>query len=286
MNKPVPSLIRNARRVRTSDMLSAGQERHLLRAWQEHGDIGARDHLVRAFSPLAASVARRFRPRGAEPDPDLVQQANIGLMKAADRFDPGREVRFATYAIWWMRAEVQSYSRATMSVVRRPQSARTRMAAARVAGLDAAVEGDPDMDQSQADARLADMLGTDVQDAVALRAQVTGMDSSLNTPAQDEDGADRMDLLVDPASVDAPAPLQRLQTATLRRVLVEALSALPDREREIIVATQVTDPPATLEGLGVVYGISKERVRQLRERGFERLRDALDRRGLSPDCVF
>ena len=267
-------------------MLSAEQERGLVRAWQDHGDRRARDRLLHAFAPLAISVARRFKRGAREPDPDLVQQANIGLMKAADRFDPERDIRFSTYAVWWVRAEVQAYVRANISVVRRPNSAKARAAAARIAALDAEMAADPGVDSGDTTGRLADALGVDRQRAADLRAQVTGADHSLNMPTIEDGGEERIALLVDPDSLDESAPVKRLETAALRRVLVEVLSALPDREREIIVATQVVDPPATLEGLGARYGVSKERIRQLRERGFERLRAALHRRGLSFEGLF
>jgi len=286
MDKPLVNPGRRARRIRTSYMLSAEEERRLVRAWQDGGDRPARDRLLRAFAPLAASVAKRFQPRSVEADPDLVQQANIGLMKAADRFDLAREIRFSTYAVWWVRAEVQAYARANMSVVRRPNSAKARAAVARITALHAAMAADPDMDRGDAAARLADALGVDVQKAADLHAQVTGADHSLDVPALEDGGEERISLLVDPASLDEPAPLQRLETAALRRALVDALSALPGRERDIIVATQIMDPPVTLEGLGGRYGVSKERVRQLRERGFERLRAAFARRGLTPDSFI
>lgn len=286
MNKPVTNLIHGARRVRTSGMLSADQERKLVCAWQARGDRRARDRLINAFAPLAASVARRLKRGAGEVDPDLLQQANIGLMKAADRFDPERGFRFSTFAVWWVRAEVQDYARANTSIVRRPNSAQTRAATAQIAALDAKMAADPGMDRADADEKLADALGVDAQRAAALREQVTGSDSSLNALVRGEDGADRMALLVDPESLEEPVALQSLKIAGLRRVLVDVLNTLPDRERDIIFATQVTDPPATLEDLGTRYGISRERVRQLRERGFERLRAALRQRDLGLESFF
>lgn len=286
MNKPVTNLIHGARRVRTSGMLSADQERKLVCAWQARGDRRARARLINAFAPLAASVARRLKRGAGEVDPDLLQQANIGLMKAADRFDPERGFRFSTFAVWWVRAEVQDYARANTSIVRRPNSAQTRAAIAQIAALDAEMAADPGMDRADADEKLADALGVDAQRAAALREQVTGSDSSLNALVGGEDGADRMALLVDPASLEEPVALQSLKIAGLRRVLVDVLNTLPDRERDIIFATQVTDPPATLEDLGTRYGISRERVRQLRERGFERLRAALRQRDLGLESFF
>lgn len=286
MNKPLMHPGRGARRVRTSDMLSAEEERRLVRAWQDCGDRSARDRLLRAFAPLAASIAKRFGPHSREVDPDLVQQANLGLMKAADRFDLDRDVRFSTYAVWWLRAEVQAYARANLSVVRRPNSAKSRALAARIISLDAELAADPAVDRADATVRLADALGVGVQQAAEMRAQVTGADHSLNAPAIADGSEDRIALLVDPDSLGEPAPLQTLEKDVLRRALVDALSELPERERDIIIATQVMDPPATLEGLGQQYGVSKERIRQLRERGFERLRTAFERRGLTPDSFI
>jgi len=236
--------------------------------------------LLHAFAPLAVSVAKRLKRGSGEADTDLVQQAQIGLMKAVDRFDPDRGFRFSTYAVWWARAEIQDYTRANTSIVRRPNSALTRAAAAHVAALNIDAAKDPGLDQEALDKRLADALGVDLPRAASLREQVTGTDASLNAPIQGEEGADRMDMLADPESIDAHAPLQNLEVAGLRKVLVAALGTLPARERDIILATQVNDPPATLEKLGARYGISRERVRQLRERGFERLRTALRQRNL------
>jgi len=286
MNKPVTNLIKSAQRVRTSQMLSADEERALLRAWQQNGDRRARDQLINAFAPLAASIAKRFTRGSGEVDLDFVQQAQIGLMKATDRFDPERGIRFSTYAVWWVRAEVQEYARANTSVVRRPNSARTRAAARQIAALNAEMEADAAVDPADADKKLAAALGIDLQKAADLRQQVTGSDSSLNVPVRDEDGADRMALLVDPQSLDEPVALQSLKITGLRGALVDALKTLSDRERDIVIATQVSEPPATLEDLGTRYGISRERVRQLREKGLERLRAALRQRDLGLDSFF
>ena len=286
MNKPVTNLIRGTRRVRTPGMLTAEEEQALICAWQQHRDHQARDRLINAFAPLAASIAKRFRRGSGEVDLDLIQQAQIGLIKAVDRFDPERSIRFATYAVWWVRAEVQEYARANTSVVRRPNSARTRAAARQIAALNAETEAGSGINSADADKKLADLLGVDLRKAADLREQVTGSDSSLNVPVRDEDGADRMALLVDPQSLEEPVALQSLKITGLRRVLVDVLNTLPDRERDIIVATQVSDPPVTLEGLGLRYGISRERVRQLRERGMERLRAALRQRDLGLESFF
>jgi RNA polymerase sigma-32 factor len=284
MNKHAPNWGTRTRRARSADMLSAEEESHLVRAWQDHGDEKARDTLIRAFAPMAAAKAKQSAPGGGEAVHDLVQQANIGLLKAADRFDPDRGYRFSTYAVWWIRAEIQEYKRANVSVVRRPNSAQSRKVASLLARLDTTMAADPD--RSEANESIAKDLGIPIDRLADLSAQITGRDYSLNVPALDDQSQDRMALLVDPASLDEPAALHRLDTANLRRALVEALSDLPDRERKIVVATQLYDPPATLDALGSAYGISRERVRQLRERGFERLRDLLRERDLAPESFL
>lgn len=284
MNKQISNWTNGTRRTRSRDMLSAQQERDLIRAWQQKGDFAARDRLIRAFAPMAAATAKRFAPGAGEADPDLVQQANLGLMKAADRFDPERGLRFATYAIWWARAEIQAYSWANTSVVRRPNSAETRKLGAQVRRLDATLSADPEVDAADIEQSIAGTIGVSARKLADLRGLLNGTDTSLNLPAGEADGLDRMALLVDPDTVEHPAELHRLDVAVLRRALTDALAGLPERERDIVVATQLGEPPKTLDCLGQQYGISRERVRQLRERGLERLRAALRKRKLTPDC--
>ncbi len=278
MNKPLPNWGSRARFKRTADMLSEDEERHLMLAWQNRRDARALDKLVHAFSPLAAAAAKRFKPGPGEADPDLMQQALIGLIKAANRFDTDRDNRFSTYASWWVRAEIQDYLRANKSIVRRPNSAQTRKAIAEIAALETEMAADPTIDRAEFETRLAKALDIGLNRVAELRALAMGYDHSLNAPALDDGSEERIALLADPESLDDPAPLHGLETAALRRELVDALSTLPVRERDIIIATQLHDPPATLEGLGAHYGVSKERIRQLRERGFERLREIMIRR--------
>ena len=281
MNKPLPNRGTQPRRKRSLDMLSAADELHLVRAWQQRGDKRARDRLIEAFGPMAGAMAKRFSAGLQSAEPDLVQQANIGLMKAADRFDPDRGHRFSTYAVWWVRAEIQDYKLANMSIVRRPNSAAFRKAIGKLARLDEAMSCELGISRADADRRVATTLGVSVQRLNDLRQQVSGADVSLNVPAFGDDGEERMALLVDPASTQLLGTMHGLDIERLRDVLVAAIGALPDREREIIVATQIQDPPATLEGLGNRFGISNERVRQLRKRAFERLRTTMGQRDLA-----
>jgi len=260
MNKTIRNAGTRTHRPRTANMLSAEEERQLVRAWQEHNDKHARDRLIQAFAPLAVSMAKRSTPIFGEPDPDLVQQANIGLIKAADRFDPDRGNRFATYAVWRIRAEIQDYKRTNLSVVRRPRSAQLRMAAAQFARLNGAMLDDPVIGQAEDHTHVANDHGIGVKKGTDLRGRSTGSDYSLNIPAFGEEGEERMALLIDPGSLEDPSELHRLDAEVLRSVLGQVLSDLPDRERDIILATQLKDPPVTLQALGTQYGISKERV--------------------------
>jgi RNA polymerase sigma-32 factor len=284
MNMPVPAWGAKPRRKRSSNMLTADHELHLVRSWQQRGDSRARDRLVEAFSPLAAAMAKRFLVGAQAAEHDLVQQANIGLMKAADRFDPDRGYRFSTYAVWWVRAEIQDYKLANMSIVRRPSSADFRKAMANLARFDETISSDPGIERADVDGRVAATLGVSIKRLNDLRQQISSADVSLNVPALDDGGEDRMARLVDPASTENMNTMHNLDIEKLRDVFVEAIGALPDREREIIMATQLHDPPATLEVLGNRFGVSKERVRQLRERGFERLRMSMDQKNLALEC--
>lgn len=286
MNKPVTNLIKGARRVGTSNMLSAEEEQALISAWQKHKNWKAREQLLEAFAPLAISVSKRLNPKINKSDPDLLQQAQIGLMKAADRFDPSRGFRFATYAVWWIRHEVQEFALTNVSVVQGPKSAQARAAAKKIAAIDTDMMSDQNKGWEYRDKELANALGVDLKRAMDLRKHVARSDSSLNAPASEENGADRLALLVDPSTLGEPIALQNMTMKELRSTLSAEMNALPNREREIIVATQLYDPPATLVELGVRFGISKERVRQLRERGLERLRVALEQRQLKFESFF
>ncbi|MFO7757350.1 MAG: sigma-70 family RNA polymerase sigma factor [Roseovarius sp.] len=286
MNKPVMNWSAGSHRKRSSGMLSAEDEGDLLRAWQERGDRQARDEIIRAFAPLASASAARFSGTRGEVDPDLLQQANIGLMKAADRFEPERGNRFATYAVWWIRAEIQAYRRANMSVVRRPNSPQIRKVAAQLPRLDAEMSREDGSDRVEAERRIAEKLEITPQRLADLRAQLSVTDRSLNMRPSGPDGDESIALIPDPSSSDMSDRVHPLDVDVLRHVLVEALDALPDREREIVLATELSDPPATLAVLGARFGISRERVRQLRERGLERLRKALRDRALAPDCFM
>lgn len=256
--------------------LTADEEVRLARAWRDTGDVAARNRLVTAYHPLVMSIARRFtKNRNLQDDPDLLQHAYIGLLKAADGFDPERGFRFSTYAAWWVRAELQDYRMSNWSLVKRGRSAKARKAFFNLARIEETLEAVPGETAADRDQRVADKLGVKADDLNAMRQQFSGADSSLNRPASDEEGDDIINLLPDPDCDVEQDVATRHDLDVFRRTVSRHFGRLPDREREIVIATVVQDPPMTLNQLGEIHGISRERVRQLRERGLERLRSSL-----------
>lgn len=276
MNKPFTPARNTARKLTPrAEFLDAETELRLARAWRDSGDVAARNRLVTSHRALAASVARRAMGQAGVNDADLLQHAYIGLLKAADRFDPDLGNRFSTYAAWWVRAEVQDYRLTNWSLVRRGNSARLRKAFFNLGRIEAALEQDPTVEEADMDRRIAAELGVNASEVDGLRARFRGRDSSLNVPSMGEDGNEIMDLLEDPdADVEGKVSL-RLDRHDFLEKVAGYLTQIPDRERDIVIATHLDDPPKTLADLGEIHGISRERVRQLRERGLTRLREAV-----------
>ncbi len=277
MNKPYIPTTTASEAVRARPaLLSEAEERRLARAWREKGDIEARNRLVTAFTPLVMSMTQRFTKTRAQDDPDMLQHAYLGLMRAADGFDPDRGVRFSTYAAWWVRAELQDYRMANWSLVRRGRSAKARKAFFRLGPVEASLPLDPAQSAEERDSRIAQLLGVAPGELDGMRRQFGAADSSLNRlTGGDEDGTQALDLLADPDCDVEAEVATRHDLAVIRKALGRHLRRLPERERAIVVANVMQDPPQTLQELGETYGISRERVRQLRERGLERLRESL-----------
>lgn len=275
MTKPFAPPARSA--ATPAEFLDADTERALARAWQRQGDVAARNRLVTSHRALAVSVARRMMGQTGTGDPDLLQHAHLGLLKAVDRFDPERGFRFSTYAAWWVRAEIQTYRLDSWSLVRRGNSARMRKVFFNLGRIEAQAAQGAATDPDGTERRIADALGLEAADLDRARQIFAGRDSSLNRPATGEDGHDIQDLIADPGP-DAEAQVaRRLDRETFLRRLAGHLNALPARDRDIVIATHLRDPPSSLADLGARHGISRERVRQLRNRALQRLRGALAR---------
>jgi len=276
MNKPfIPSDPKAHGNRPRPGFLSAQEEQHLARAWQENRDVAARNRLVNAFAPLAMATAKRHSRNKTLDDPDLLQHAYIGLIKAANGFDPEKGFRFSTYAAWWIRAELQEYRIRTWSLVQRTRTAKARKVFFNLNRIEDDANAPEDETREARNLRVATALGLEPSELDGFRLAFAGNDSSLNQPASQGEGDDIIHLLEDPNSNVEQDVADRLDRRTFWNEAKAHFGKLPDRERVIVVSTVLRDPPMTLEQLGTVYGISRERVRQLRERGLGRLRDSM-----------
>jgi RNA polymerase sigma-32 factor len=259
--------------------LTREEERVLADAWAERKDERALHKLAHAHMRLVIALAARFRNYGLSM-PDLIQEGHVGLLEAAARFEPEREVRFSTYATWWIRASIQDHILRNWSIVRggtssaqkalffnlRRLRARITQAAGSSSTLDAVYS------------EIAVAVGVSKIDVATMAARLSGPDTSLNAPLSEQDtgtASDRMDFLID----NKPLPDEVVEESidSARRVgwLRSALSVLTDREIRIIRERRLQDEAATLESLGQNLGISKERVRQIENRALEKLKRAL-----------
>ncbi len=254
------------------EILDAETENALARAWRERGDERALHRLIRAYERLAVSMAARYR-RYEQPFEDLVQQAMMGLMRAAEKFDPENGARFSTYAAWWVRAALQDYVMRNWSLVRTGTNATQKKLFFHLRRLlsRAANEGEG---LQQIIARLSEKLQVPEAEILAMIGRMSGPDLSLDAPQAEgeaEAGRSWLDLVEDETVDTESFVLERLDLARRRRVLLAALADLPERERKIITLRHLSDEPRTLCELGAQLGVSKERVRQLEERALAKL---------------
>ncbi len=261
--------------------LEREEERALAVRWKNEGDEKALHELTRAHMRLVIALAVRFRHYGLSLA-DLIQEGHIGLLEAAARFEPDRDVRFSTYATWWIRASMQNYVLHNWSIVRGGTSSAQKALFFNLRRIRAKLaQGGDSQDGAEVYGHIARALGVSRSDVEFMDARLAGPDLSLNAPLGDSDasvGIDRLTMLVD----DKPRPDEAVGLAldTDRRTawLNEALTALSERERRIVRERRLSDEAATLEALGDRLGISKERVRQIESRAIEKLRLALAKR--------
>jgi RNA polymerase sigma-32 factor len=266
------------RRVMREDLLERQEELELAIAWRDHQDERALHRLVMAYSRLVVSVASKFRHYGL-PVGDLIQEGNIGIMQAANRFDPDREVRFSTYSVWWIRASIQDYVLRNWSIVRTGTTSAHKSLFFKLRRLRARI-GEADGGALTTDGReqIAQSIGVSVNDVQHMEMRMSGADASLNATVGENSDNSIQDFLVD----DRPNPEQSAMMATdavtLSSWLKDALDDLSDRERLIIQRRRLEEEGSTLEQLGFDFGVSKERIRQLEARAFNKIRDNLERR--------
>lgn len=270
-----------SRQARAAELLDAETEAGLARAWRDHGDTAALHRLVTAYMRLAISMAAKFRRYGA-PMNDLIQEASLGLMKAAEKFDPDRGVRFSTYAVWWIKASIQDYVMRNWSLVRTGSTSgqkalffNLRRVEAKLA-REAAAAGEV-LDPHQLREKVAQEVGVTLAEVQMMEGRLSGMDASLNAPqAADEDGREWIDALEDDSPQSSEVVEAAHDRAALRGWLGAALGALNPRERYIVAERRLRDEPRTLESLGLEIGLSKERIRQLEAAAYAKLRRHLE----------
>ena len=260
-------------------LLSRDHEFDLARSWREEGNEAALHDLVRAYTRLVVSTASRFRNYGL-PMGDLVQEGNVGLMQAAARFEPDREVRFSTYAAWWIRSAMQDYILRNWSIVRTGTTAAQKSLFFNLRRLRAKIE-DASNNGSLTQAgrqKIATELKVDVHEVESMEMRLSGADQSLNAPISDSGEDDWQDFLADQRPSPEDVVIGMRDSTTRSKWLAEALGELSPRERTIIRERRLREEGATLEELGRELGVSKERVRQLESRALIRLRAFMQER--------
>ena len=263
--------------IRRFSFLEREQEYQLAKRWREHGDRKAADQIVTSHLRLAAKIATNYRGYGL-PLSEIISEGNVGLMQAINRFEPERGFRFATYAIWWIKASIQDYVLRSWSLVKIGTTTnqkklffKLRSAKAKIAALDNA-----DLRPEQVKA-IATTLGVKDQEVVDMNRRLGG-DASLNVTVRDEgNSGEWQDYLVDESPSPEAIVVEQDEMDHRQEALVRAIAVLNDRERRIFEARHLIDEPKTLEDLAIEFKVSRERVRQIEVRAYEKVQIAAKR---------
>ncbi|MEY8883077.1 RNA polymerase factor sigma-32 [Donghicola sp. XS_ASV15] len=264
-----------------AELLDAETELALAYAWRDHRDEAALHRLITAYMRLAISMAAKFKRYGA-PMNDLIQEAGLGLMKAADKFDPDRGVRFSTYAVWWIKASIQDYVMRNWSMVRTGSTSSQKSLFFNMRRVQARLEREAAsrgeyLDRDQLHQMISTEVGVPLADVVMMEGRLSGNDFSLNaTQSSEDEGREWIDTIEDDSTSSAAMVEHAHDTECLRSWLVEAMSNLNERERFIVRERKLREGARTLESLGNELGLSKERVRQLEAAAYVKMRKSLE----------
>lgn len=263
------------RKAMKAPMLEAAHELDLARRWREQDDERALHELTTAYMRLVISMASKFRHYGL-PLSDLVQEGNVGLMQAAARFDPAREVRFSTYAAWWIRSSIQDYVLRNWSIVRTGTTAAQKSLFFNLRRLRAKIDDTGDAVMTAANKKwVSEHLGVPERDVETMASRLSASDRSLNAPLAVDGDAQWQDLLPDESATPDQVVMEEHDNLKRKQWIAEALEVLNERETLIISERRLTDDSVTLEVLGKRLGISKERVRQIEHQALNKLRKTL-----------
>jgi RNA polymerase sigma-32 factor len=267
-----------------AEMLDADTEYALAVAWRDNRDEVALHRLITAYMRLAISQAAKFKRYGA-PMSDLVQEASVGLMKAAEKFDPDRGVRFSTYAVWWIKASVQDHVMRNWSLVRTGSTSSQKSLFFNMRRVQARFEREAQtagatLEHGDLMQKIATELNVPLRDVESMNGRLSGSDFSLNaTQSSEDEGREWIDTLADESATTTEIVEENHDQAQLKAWVDDAMSKLSDRERFILKARKLADDPRTLESLGEELKLSKERVRQVEVAAFGKMRSTLEGHG-------
>ncbi len=272
---PEGNLSRYLQEIRKFPMLTAEEENTLSRRWRDNEDLEAAHKLVTSHLRLVAKIAMGYRGYGL-PVGELISEGNVGMMQAIKRFDPDRGFRLATYAMWWIRAAIQEYILHSWSLVKMGTTAAQKKLFFNLRRLKGQMQAIDDGDlQPEQVAKIAHALAVPEADVVSMNRRLTAPDHSLNAPVRADSEGEWQDWLVDDVESQESELAEREELTGRKTLLNGALKSLNDRERHILIERRLKEDPTTLEDLSKQYGISRERVRQIEVRAFEKLQKAM-----------
>ena len=278
---PIPATVegsgvsRYLREIRQFPLLAPEEEFMLAKRWREHDDSQAAHRLVTSHLRLVAKIAMGYRGYGL-PVSELISEGNIGLMQAVKRFDPDRGFRLATYAMWWIRASIQEYVLHSWSLVKMGTTAAQKKLFFNLRKLKGEIEAidDGDLTPEQVE-HIATTLNVPAADVISMNRRMLGPDQSLNAPVREEGGGEWMDWLEDPGESHETDILEANELDHRRQLFRDSLDVLTDREQHILAERRLKEEPSTLQELSQVYGVSRERIRQIEERAFKKLQKTM-----------
>ena len=274
---PEQGLSRYLTEIRKFPMLEKEQEFMLAKRWQEHEDTEAAEQMVTSHLRLVAKIAMGYRGYGL-PMAEVISEGNVGLMQAVKKFDPDKGFRLATYAMWWIRAAIQEYILRSWSLVKLGTTAAQKKLffnLRRIKGeINALDTGDLNPEQVK---HIAEQLNVPEKDVRSMNGRMSGSDASLNAPMGTEGDMEWQDWLADDEPGQAETFANRQEFDRRMELLQEAMADLSEREQHILQERRLTDEPKTLEELSEVYNVSRERIRQIEVRAFEKIQKAMKR---------